>query len=482
MIFAPITHEGYKLFHEGAIALSEVEANGICVDLEYMARAKEECKANIAKCRESLLGDPVYAKWQRRFGTKTNLGSREQLGTIIFDVMETPCKDRTKPTDRYPEGRPVTDDAALRNLNIPFVKQYLETERWKKALNTYLRNIERETCEGLLHAFYHLHLADSLRSSSSDPNFQNFPIRRPEVAKLIRSAFIPRPGNRQLVEFDFKGIEVSISACYNRDPVLIKYVTDTKTDMHRDMAEQCYIISRKELTPQNDTKEEAKRAKDIRYVAKNRFVFPAFYGNWYKAMAKDLWLGISEMNLRTIDGKSLKDHLRRQGIKGRGACDPEERDPRPGTFEAHIKAVEDDFWHNRFKVYDQWKRDWNEAYIEKGYFDTLTGFRCQTMMDRKQAVNYPIQGSAFHCLLWSLIRVHKLLRKYKMKSLIVGQIHDSMLMDVLVRELKDVIEIVKQVTTVDLARHWKWICVPLRIECEAAPPGKSWYEKKEIQI
>jgi len=476
MIFTPINHEGYSLFHAGCLALSEVEANGIQVDVEYLAQAKEECRANIARCKASLLVDPVYTIWRRKFGAKTNLGSREQLGSVVFDVLGTPCSEWTD------TGRPITDDAALRNLNIPFVRMYLETERWKKALNTYLRNIEQETCNGLLHAFYHLHLADSYRSSSSNPNFQNFPIRRPEVAKLIRSAFVPRNDKQQLVEFDFKGMEVSVSACYNHDPKLIEYITDTKTDMHRDMAEQCYLLSRKELTPQNDTKEEAKRAKNIRYVAKNRFTFPEFYGNWYKAVTKDLWMGISELNLHTIAGKSLKEHLRKMGIHGRGACDPKEQDPRPGTFEAHIKAVEDDFWHNRFKVYNQWKRDWNQTYLEKGYFDTLTGFRCQTLMDRKQAVNYPIQGSAFHCLLWSLIRVQKLLRKYKLKSLIVGQIHDSMLMDVLVSERKEVIKIVRQVTMEDLAKHWRWIIVPMRIDVEAAPPGESWYMKKEIKV
>jgi len=177
----------------------------------------------------------------------------------------------------------------------------------------------------------------------------------------------------------------------------------------------------------------------------------------------------------------MKVHLKRQGIRGLGACDPEE-EPIKGTFEYHIKKVEEAFWGERFKVYSQWKRDWNDAYIEKGYFDTLTGFRCHTMMDRKQCVNYGIQGSAFHCLLWSLIRVQKLLRKYKLKSLIIGQIHDSIIMDVLVREMKQVCEIVKQVTMVDLAKHWSWICVPLRIEAEASPAGRSWYEKKEIEL
>ena len=462
MILQPVTHEGYNLFHDGMQALSEMEANGIRIDTEYLGRAKEECKAKIAELKVSLLADDVYTKWRRRFGQDTNLGSREQLGEVIFDILKYSCKVHT------PSGRPSMDDEVLQTIKLLFVKNYMEAERWKKALNTYLRGIEREVCNGYLHPFFNLHITMTYRSSSDSPNFQNIPIRRPEIAKLIRMAFIPRGSNRQIVEFDFKGIEVSVAACYNHDLVLIEYVSDPIKDMHGDMGRQCYIVTRKQMT------------KLIRYATKNGFVFPEFYGNWYKAVAKDLWTKITELKLETADGVPLKEHLRKQGIRGLGKCDPEE-DVVPDTFEYHIKEVEDDFWHRRFKIYDQWKRDWNNAYLEKGYFDTLTGFRCSAMMDRKQCVNFPIQGSAFHCLLWSLIRVQKLLHKYNMKSFIIGQIHDSMIMDVLQRELKDVMDIVRQVTMIDLTKHWKWIIVPMRVECEAAPPGRSWYEKKEIE-
>jgi DNA polymerase-1 len=484
MLFSPISNSGYRLFHEGIQALSQVEANGIRIDTEYLGRAKAECKAKIAELKDALLADEVYTKWRRRFGPDTNLGSREQLGEIVFKVMKYPCREwteKTKDLENEEDRRPSTTDEVLRNIKLPFLQNYLRIEKHKKALNTYLRGIEREVCDGYIHPFFNLHTVISFRSSADHPNSQNILRRNEDFAKLVRTAFIPRSPNRQIVEFDFKGVEVSVSACYNHDPVLIKYVTDSKTDMHRDMAEECFILKRRDLTAQDDSKEEKRRAKGPRDITKNKFVFPEFYGNWYKAVAKDLWKAMLEFNLRTADGTPLKEHLRKHGIKRLGDCG-EREDPEPGTFEHHIKEVEEDFWGRRFKVYSQWKRDWNDSYLEKGYFDTLTGFRCSAMMDRKQCVNFPIQGSAFHCLLWSLIRVQKLLRKYNMKSLIIGQIHDSMIMDVLVREMKDVMEIVKQVTMVDLAKHWSWICVPLRIEAEASPPGKSWYEKHEVSL
>lgn len=459
----PITHEGFKLFHEGSIALSQVEANGMYIDTDYLALAQKQCEDKVSSLQESLMKDRIYRRWTRKYGSKTNLGSREQLGKILFDVMKIPCEKRTK------TGLAVCTDDVLRKLDIPFVNNYLDAERWKHANSTFLKGIERETINGFLHPVFNLNTAKSFRSSSDSPNSQNWPVRVPEMAKLIRSAFIPRSKKRMIAEFDFKGIEVSVSACYNKDPSLIKYVSDDSTDMHRDMAAQCYILPKKQIT------------KYTRYSAKNRFTFPEFYGNWYKAVSRDLWSAISEFDLCTVDGEPLKKHLRKKGIKALGECAVDE-DPAEGTFEYHIKEVEWDFWNRRFQVYNQWKMDWYEEYTKLGYFDTLTGFRCSSPMDKKQAVNYPIQGSAFHCLLWCLIRIQKLLQKYKMKSLIIGQVHDSMVMDIIKGELKNVFDIVRQVTMIDLAKHWRWIIVPMKIEAEISPPGKSWYEKQEVSI
>ena len=69
-----------------------------------------------------------------------------------------------------------------------------------------------------------------------------------------------------------------------------------------------------------------------------------------------------------------------------------------------------------------------------------------------------------------------------MKSLIVGQIHDSIVGDVHRKERRNYLEICKQVMTIDVRKHWPWIIVPLSIEAEVAPVGGSWYEKKEVKI
>lgn len=305
-----------------------------------------------------------------------------------------------------------------------------------------------------------------VHNSSQQPNFQNQPTRDKEIAEIIRSNFVPR-SNCVLVENDFKGAEVVLSACVHRDPVFIDYITTPGKDMHRDMAAQIYCVDPKDVS------------KEMRYGAKNKFVFPQFYGDFYIACAKALWDWIDKGKLTGPGGIPLKRHLKEHGIKELGACDMEQK-PRKGTFEKHLQEVEDDFWNNRFKVYGQWKRDWFKQYEKCGYFDLLSGFRISGNYKRNQVTNFPVQGPAFHCLLWSLIQVQKQIQDWK--SLIVGQIHDSLIGDVRIDELTDYLTVVERVTMHDLPKHWPWLVVSPEIEYEMCLPGSNWFQKKSFKF
>lgn len=459
----PVTDQAYKLMHQGNIALAQVEANGIKIDTDYLERAIGGTNKRIKKITKNLKGYKAYKKWRKIYGSEMNLDSREQLGKIIFEVMGYDCPSETK------GGKPQANEENLRSTKLKFAEDYLRLQKLKKARSTYLRGILRETVDGFLHPNFPLNIAQSYRGSSDHPNFQNIPIKDPEIKKLIRRAFIARRKHR-IVEVDFKGAEVCNAACYHKDPRMIKYITNPKSDMHRDMATQIYICNKNQVS------------WGMRDNSKNRFVFPEFYGDWYLSRAIDLWNGIEEMDLKLKDTDiDLYSHLEANGIYELGDCDPEEK-PRKGTFEKHLKEIEDDFWNRRFKVYNKWKKDWWSDYLERGWFKTLTGFVIAGNLDRKQAINYPIQGSAFHWLLWSLIQIQKALNKYKMRSLIVGQIHDSIVGDIHKDEFKDYLEIVQEVIYEKIRKHWKWIIVPLKVEVEAAPVGGSWYEKEEVKL
>jgi len=151
-------------------------------------------------------------------------------------------------------------------------------------------------------------------------------------------------------------------------------------------------------------------------------------------------------------------------------------------FTDHIEEVEHKFWNERFKVYNQWKDRWFEEYQQRGYFDTLTGFRCSGVMSKKEACNYPIQCAAFHCLLWCFIRVDQISREEKWDSKLVSQVHDSMILDVHPSELEHVCKTIKVVAEQELLAHWDWIIVPMEIEFEVCGVDRPWSEKKTYQI
>jgi DNA polymerase-1 len=449
--------EAYKLFHDGSIALSQVEANGMRVDTEYLNRQIVKTDKRIKKLEIRLRDDAVFKIWRKQYGNSMKLTSKEQLGVILFKTMGYRVPSYSD------KGRPKVDETALRTVDLPFVNDYLTIEKLRKASGTYLKGILREVdSNGFLHPFFNLNTVKTFRSSSDHPNFQNIPVRNSEIAELIRTAFIPRPGHC-IVENDFGGIEVRIMSCYSKDKVLVNYLHDSSKDMHRDMAMMVYKLGKGQVT------------KDSRYCAKNMFVFPEFYGSYYLDCARNLWDAIDLRKLQTADGVPVKQHLASLGITKLGKCEPDS-DPKRGTFEYHIKETEEAFW-KRFKQHQSWKRQFYNDYLSNGCFKTLTGFVCRGVYKRNDVTNYPVQGSAFHVLLWSLIQLQKELNQRKMKSKIIGQIHDSIVGDVHEDELELYLSLVKEITTERSRECWKWIIVPMEIEAEVTPINGTWHQK-----
>lgn len=460
--------DAYQLFHESSIALSEIEANGIRIDTSYLDEQIKLAGEKICSIEAKMRKDALYKTWQKEYGERTNIGSGDQIGHILFEVEGLPYNFNRTATGKYR-----TDRAVLESIDIPFVKDYLHVEDLKKDKATFLEGIKKECVDGFLHPFFHLASGDddkggarSFRSSSSAPNFHNFPNRDPERAAIIRRAFIPRGANYQLGEVDYKAAEVSVASYITRDKNLIAYVSDLTKDMHRDMARRIFFIETKDKVP-----------KPVRNTIKAAFVFAQFYGDYYINCSKNIWGHILKEKLATSDGVPLRKHLKRHGITGLGECNPEVR-PLPGTFEYHVKKEEQHFWYEMFPEYTEWKKAYYADYLEKGYFVYPTGFVVEGEYSKNQVLNLPIQGSSFHCLLWTICRLHKWLKKYKMKSKIVGQIHDSIVIDFHVKETQDILFKVKELVREKLPKVWDWVLVPLNVEMEVAPQGATWWDKK----
>lgn len=445
---SPFQMKGYQLFHNGTLEFERIQANGIRVDTKYYEKQNKHLERRIERIESKVYQSDEIKLWKKKIKKDFSIRSPLQIKKLLFDLLGYKAIKETA------KGSEAIDGEVLGKIGTPFALNLMEYQRLYKLKNTYLSAFLREPTNGILRPFFDLHIPRSFRSSAHDPNFQNIPKRNKEAQRVTRKGIIPSPGGI-ILEADFKGIEVCISASYHKDPSMITYITDKSTDMHRDQAMILFSLDKEQVT------------SHIRYIAKNMWVFPQFYNSYYEQCAPNMWEVIQNQNLE--DGTPLIDHLRRRGITNYR------------RFEDHAKKCERVFWYEKFKVYRKWKEKQWEEYQRNGYIKLHTGFICSGLMKRNAVVNYPVQGSAFHCLLWSLIRLSKISRLEKWKSKIIGQIHDSIVMDVNAEEIDHVVSKIRQVTEIDLRNNWKWINVPMSIEIEVSKINGNWYEKEEYK-
>ena len=451
----PSSREAFQLMAEGQAALTDVEANGMRIDVPYLDRMLAETAVVLQEMEAGLRADPLFAEWRKYYGTKADLGKREQLGQLLFNQMGYTPKNFTKSLDKYGRQKPSMDEEALEDIDHPFVKKFNNFEKLKKGRNTFLAGIKKECHGGYVRPSFNLNLVSTFRSSASNPNLQNQPIRDPRLAKLIRQCFIPRSPEYMLVEADFKTLEFRGAANFWQDPDMITYASDPKLDIHWELAMECYLLKHDEVN------------KGTRGFAKNKCTFPILYGSTHKACSQNLWIAITRNNLTTKAGVPLLDHLKSKGITTQE------------QYLTHVKGVEERF-HRRFKHWSAARDKWWAAYLERGWFPLQTGFVCHGVFSFNFLMNAAIQGASFHCLLWSLIRINEELKQRKMKSKIICQVHDSILADIFKPELDDYLEIARRIMTVDVRKHWPWIVTPLDIEVEASE--KSWFHKSELAV
>lgn len=451
----------------GAQALSYVESSGCRIDKTYLENALSETSKKIADAEAQLRSDKHFNLWRKRFGDKTKPTSYDQLAAVVFRDLGFPSRGTTASGDRESAA-----EAAFEGIDIPLVRSFITASKLRKARDTYLTGIQRELVQHddgnwYVHPSYSLNTVITFRSSCSAPNYTNIPNRNPEVAEIIRRCYIPRPGF-QLTELDYGQIEVRIPCCYHSDPVLMAYVCDPTKDMHRDMACQIFKVKPKQVS------------KALRALVKGAYVFATFYGSYYGLTARALWEGIDNAKL-TLEGSevTVREHLTNVGFQVLGGEDKDE-EPEAGTWAAWIRSIDEDFWGKRFKVYAQWKRDWYEAYLRDGGFQMLTGFAVNFPLDKKQVTNAPVQGVSFHCLLWSLIKLVDWLKKYKMRTCVIGEIHDAINKDTHPAERDDVFHAAVDIMTNRIKTWAPWLNVPLVAECETCPIGGSWFEKYSL--
>jgi uracil-DNA glycosylase family 4 len=433
---------GYRFLMESAVNLCKAQENGIRVDMDGVANSKVKLTKELDALENQIQKIAVKLGWMK--GARFRPSAPDDISRLLFDILGYSSSKVT------PTGKPSTDKETLDKINDPVIKLILEWKKLQKLRDTYLNGLVVEVVNGFMRPFFNLYTVVTYRSSSNSFNFQNIPKRDKASNKIIRELLYPHQGQK-LNEYDYKGIEVAVAACYCKDKNLIKYVSDPATDMHRDTGIELFMY---EDNPYDFQKAD-------RQLAKNKFVFPQFYGSYFELDAPPLW------EKCTTEAKA---NMKKHGIRNL-------RD-----FTEHVREIENSFWNDRFPGYAQWKKDTYKFYLKHGYLDSLTGFRYYGPMKKNEALNICIQGSAHHVLLRTFNKISDVITDKKLKSKMIGQIHDSMIPSIDPGEESYIDKMIWYYGTQEIHDGFKWMIVPVEIEKSAGLVDRPWSEMREMGI
>ncbi len=391
--------------------LAEMQWEGMYIDEKELVKYG----ANLKKHIEELRID-IY----KLAGEEFNINSTKQLGVILFEKLKlTPSK---KNKNGYS-----TDVDALEKLKDehPIIEKILEYRQIVKLNSTYVEGmipyINLNT--GRIHTFFHQTVTATGRLSSTDPNLQNIPTRS-ELGKKLRKVF--KPGNGKVfVDADYSQVELRVLAHMSNDETMIK-AFNSDADIHTISASQVFKVPVEEVS------------KQLRSKA--------------KAVNFGIVYGISEFGLaEQID---IKRNEAKQYI--------------------------DQYLETYHGIRDYMTNIVEEA-KRKGYVTTLFGRRryiqelnSKNYMVRKfgdrAAMNTPIQGTAADIMKIAMIKVYNELKNRNLKSKIVLQIHDELLIETFIEEKEEVKKLLK-----DCMESAVKLKVPITVDVEE---GKSWYQAK----
>lgn len=393
--------------------IASMESAGVRVDPEVLRNVGTELDQNIQE-----LETRIYDEAGRSF----NINSPKQLGEILFEDMGIPYPKKPKGKNKYSTAADVLEKLQDEYEVVADVLQYRKATKLK---STYIDGLLTLIgTDGKIHPHFNQTVAATGRLSCTEPNLQNIPIRD-DYGRKIRKAFVVSEPENVLVGADYSQIELRLMAALAEDPVLIEAFRDG-TDIHSLTASRVFDIPLDQVTPLDRS-----RAKAVN--------FGVIYG---------------------ISGFGLSENL--------------------GITRKDAQMYIDDYFEKHHAV-----KEYLDHQIERGREDgevrTMFGrvrqipeFKSRRYMDiqfaNRLAMNSPIQGSAADIIKIAMNKVSQELEKRNMKSRLVLQIHDELIVEAASEELEDVKELLCR-----NMEHAVEISVPL--ECDMHD-GKTWYELK----
>ncbi|HLR95358.1 MAG TPA: DNA polymerase I, partial [Jiangellaceae bacterium] len=360
--------------------LGEMERTGIAADVDYLSGLEAQFSAGVAQAA----GDAYDA-----IGHEVNLGSPKQLQVVLFEELDMPKTKRTK--TGY-----TTDADALADLYATTEHPFLEAllrHRDQSRLRVTVEGLLRSVADdGRIHTTFHQTIAATGRLSSTDPNLQNIPVRT-EAGRQIRAGFVVGSGYDTLMTADYSQIEMRIMAHLSDDAGLIEAFS-SGMDFHSVMAARVFNVEATEVTPEM-------RAK-------------------IKAMNYGLAYGLSAFGLSRQLGISTSEA---QGLM-------DEYFVRFGGVRDYLREVVD-----RARA-----EGWTETMLGRRRYlpDLLSDNRQRREMAERMALNAPIQGTAADLIKVAMLGVHRALRGAGLRSRMLLQVHDELVLEIAPGERKEV--------------------------------------------
>lgn len=440
-------------FLESVKSLADVHYTGVHMDRPYYIEMDKKLGGDLETLENAIMSSDEILKFKSKYQTdEFKIKSPDDMRSLVYEVMGFEIKKTTKKEG----GKGSVDEEVLSEINNETIQQILRYRKLDKVKNTFIAQFLREIDpDDRMRPLFPLNTVTTFRGSSSDPNFQNIPKHDKEAKDWIRKGIKPSPGNT-ILDWDYGAMEVRILACYSRDKLLVDYIMDPKTDMHRDESCHVYRLTEKQVT------------KPIRQVTKNNFVFPMFYKSFPGNCAKALWK--EGKKLKLASGLSIYKHLHEVGITSLVSADYD--------YFAFIESYAEQFW-SRFSGVKEWQDRSIADFMQFGYLEQFFGFRIEGDLDERKLCNYRIQGSAFHCLLWSLNHIKKEMERRKLRTKIIGQIHDNCLYDLYPPEREEMIELTEHYAIKAIQEAHPWMIVPLLVEWDETSVDGSWSIKDE---
>lgn len=392
--------------------LAVMEMNGFTVDTDRLMTMKSELSRQADALEEAIYDDA---------GETFNINSPKQLGVILFEKLQLPVIKKTK--TGYSTDSSVLD--ALRDKH-PMIDKILHFRALKKLISTYLDGLEPlivpET--GRIYTHFNQMVTSTGRLSSSDPNLQNIPIRT-EQGRKIRSLFVPGEGYDYIVSGDYSQIELRLLAHLSQDPTMIDGFKKGQ-DIHRRTASEVFGIPLDEVTP-----EERSHAKAVN--------FGIIYGISDFGLARNI----------SISRQKAKEYI--------------------------------DSYFARYNTVHDYMNGLIASAKESGMAVTMFGRRralpeinsknfTRRSFAERTAMNTPIQGSAADIIKLAMNAVQDELEKRHLKSQLLVQVHDELVLEVPAGEKDEVEQLLK-----DTMEHIVDLSVPLVVDIHS---GVNWEEAK----